>query len=87
MRLWVERHRSRAALGLQSLKDSQFIWRFFSRDCRRAITAGCKRELRGEPAKPEEPSYVPEFLAQQPSRTVPVMGDVILANLPIQKML
>jgi hypothetical protein len=27
-----------------------------------------ERELRGEPAKPEEPPYVPEFLAQQPAR-------------------
>ena len=46
MRLWVERHRSRAALGLQSLKDSQFIWRFFSRDCGRAVSARGERELR-----------------------------------------
>jgi hypothetical protein len=27
-----------------------------------------ERELRGEPAKPEEPPYIPEFLAQQPAR-------------------
>ena len=27
-----------------------------------------ERELRGEAAKPEEPLYIPEFLAQQPAR-------------------
>lgn len=27
-----------------------------------------ERELRGEPATPEEPPYIPEFLAQQPVR-------------------
>ena len=28
-----------------------------------------ERELRGEPTKPEEPPYIPEFLVQQPART------------------
>ena len=46
MRFWVERHRSRAALGLQSLKDRQFVWCFFSRDCRRAVSARRESELR-----------------------------------------
>ena len=46
MRFWVERHRSRAALRLQSLNDCQFVWRFFSRDCRRAVSARRERELR-----------------------------------------
>src|SRR6476620_10254045 len=46
MRFWVERHRSRAAFRLQSLKDSQFVWRLFSRDCRRAVSARRERELR-----------------------------------------
>jgi hypothetical protein len=46
MRLWVERHGSRAALRLQSLKDSQFVWRLFPRDCRRAVSARRERELR-----------------------------------------
>lgn len=34
----------------------------------RARVIQLERELHGEPAKPEEPFYVPEFLAQQPSR-------------------
>jgi hypothetical protein len=27
-----------------------------------------ERELRGEPARPEEPPYIPEFLVHQPVR-------------------
>jgi hypothetical protein len=46
MRLWVERHRSCAAFSLQSLKDSQFVWNFFPRDCRGAVSARRERELR-----------------------------------------
>ena len=46
MRLWVERHRSRAALSFQNLNDSQFVRGFFSRDCRRAVSARRERELR-----------------------------------------
>src|SRR4029077_15661019 len=46
MRFWVECHRSRPALGLQGLKDCQFVWVFFSRDYRSAISARGERELR-----------------------------------------
>lgn len=34
----------------------------------RARVIQLERELRGEPVKPEEPVYIPEFLAQQPAR-------------------
>ena len=46
MRFWVEGHRSRAALGVQSLKDCQFVWGFFSRDYRSAVRTRSERELR-----------------------------------------
>ena len=46
MRFGIERHRSRAALGLQRLKDCQFVWRFFSHDCGRAVSARGEREQR-----------------------------------------
>ncbi len=46
MSFGIERHRSRAALSLQSLKNSQFVWRFFSRDRCRAVSARGERELR-----------------------------------------
>ena len=46
MRFGIERHRSRTALRLQSLEDCQFVWRFFFRDCRRAVSARGERELR-----------------------------------------
>src|SRR5437762_4513608 len=45
MRFGIERHCSCAALGFQSLKDSQFAWHYFSRDYRRAISARGEREL------------------------------------------
>ena len=41
---WVERHRSRATLGFQGLKDRQFVWRFFSRDCGCAVSARRERD-------------------------------------------
>ncbi|HEX4649575.1 MAG TPA: hypothetical protein VH111_12160 [Steroidobacteraceae bacterium] len=34
----------------------------------RARVLQLERELRGEPAKADEPFYIPEFLAQQPPR-------------------
>ena len=46
MRFGIERHRSRAALGLQRLKDCQFTRRFFSHDCGRAVSARDEREQR-----------------------------------------
>ncbi len=46
MRFGIERHRSRTALSLQSLENCQFVWRFFFRDCRRAVSTRSKRELR-----------------------------------------
>lgn len=45
MRLRVEGHRSRAALGLQSLKECQFVRTFFPRNCRCSIAARCEQEL------------------------------------------
>jgi hypothetical protein len=45
MRFGIERHRSRAALGVQSLKHRQFVWRYFFRDCCRAVSARGEREL------------------------------------------
>ena len=44
MRFGVEGHRSCTALGFQGLKERQFVWRFFSRDCRRSVSTGgeCK---------------------------------------------
>src|SRR6266481_3918010 len=41
----IERHRSCAALGFQSLNNGQFPWCYFSRDCRRAVSARGEREL------------------------------------------
>src|SRR6185437_6960696 len=42
----IERHCPRTALGLQSLDNGQFPWCYFSRDCRRAVSARRERELR-----------------------------------------
>src|SRR5215475_10759008 len=39
MRIGGERHRSCAALRFQTLNDCQFVWRFFSRDYCRAVSA------------------------------------------------
>jgi len=45
MRFGVERHRSCAALSLQSLEERQFVRCFFSRDCRRSVPTGGECEL------------------------------------------
>src|SRR5262249_14551517 len=47
MRFGVERHCSRAAFGFQTLNDCQFVWRLFSRDSRRAVSARGERQMPG----------------------------------------
>src|SRR6266478_9211274 len=41
----IERHCPCAALRLQTLDNRQFPWCYFSRDCRRAVSARGEREL------------------------------------------
>src|SRR5262249_23172787 len=45
MRFWIERHRSRTALGCQTLDHRQFVRRFFFSNCCCAVAARCEREL------------------------------------------
>jgi len=46
MRLWVERHRSRATLGLQGLHGPEFLRRLFFHDVRHAFAARREDKLR-----------------------------------------